>query len=357
MFHEAGHYFAAKRAGMKVTEFFFGFGPRIWSFQRGETEYGAKAFPLGGYVRIIGMNNLEEVDPEDEPRTYRQGTFGNRMVVVLAGVTVNILLAALLFFVAYMGQGRPDGISTTLQEVVVDTPAAEGGLEAGDRLVAIGGQRITDWDEVPDVLENRAGVPTTFIVERDGVEQTIVVTPEERSATDSSGYVGISPEASFESLSIVGAARESVDTLVTGTKGTALALARLVSPSGIGGQVDSISDTPPASGSTEDLERPRSIIGIVDIGGRIVDGNIWALIFLLGAINLALGLFNLIPLLPFDGGHAAIAVYEQTASVVQRRRVRVDFRRLMPVTALVLAFFLILMLSTAFLDLRDIFTR
>ncbi|HEY7107443.1 MAG TPA: site-2 protease family protein, partial [Acidimicrobiia bacterium] len=98
MLHEAGHYWTAKRAGMKVTEFFLGFGPRLWSVQRGETEYGVKALPLGGYVRIIGMSNLEEVDPADEPRTYRQGSYSNRLKVVLAGVTVNLIIAFVLFF-------------------------------------------------------------------------------------------------------------------------------------------------------------------------------------------------------------------------------------------------------------------
>src|SRR5262245_65478357 len=97
MAHEFGHYWTAKRAGMKVTEFFLGFGPRLWSVQRGETEYGVKALPLGGYVRIVGMNNLEEVDPADEPRTFRGGTTRNRLVVILAGVTVNLILAWVLF--------------------------------------------------------------------------------------------------------------------------------------------------------------------------------------------------------------------------------------------------------------------
>src|SRR5882762_9514711 len=99
MFHEAGHYITAKRAGMKVTEFFLGFGPRLWSFRRGETEYGVKALPLGGYVKIIGMTNLEEVDPADEPRTFRQARTRDRMKVVLAGVAVNVVRALVLFYV------------------------------------------------------------------------------------------------------------------------------------------------------------------------------------------------------------------------------------------------------------------
>ena len=93
MLHEFGHYWTAKRSGMKVTEFFVGFGPRLWSFTRGETEYGVKAIPAGGYVRIIGMTNMEEIDPADEPRTFRQGTPGKRLVVILAGVTVNLVIA------------------------------------------------------------------------------------------------------------------------------------------------------------------------------------------------------------------------------------------------------------------------
>src|SRR5207244_11876420 len=98
MLHEWGHYIAAKKSGMKVTEFFLGFGPRVWSFRRGETEYGVKAIPAGGYVRIVGMNNLEEVDPEDEPRTYRQAKFSKRLTVVVAGVSVNLVLAYCLLF-------------------------------------------------------------------------------------------------------------------------------------------------------------------------------------------------------------------------------------------------------------------
>ena len=119
MLHEFGHYWTAKRSGMKVTEFFVGFGPRLWSFTRGETEYGVKAIPAGGYVRIIGMTNLEEVDPADEPRTFRQGTPGKRLTVILAGVTVNLIIAFVLFFVVIAGQGRvSDGPNTTVNQVV-----------------------------------------------------------------------------------------------------------------------------------------------------------------------------------------------------------------------------------------------
>ena len=124
MLHEAGHYFTAKRAGMKVTEFFLGFGPRVWSFRRGETEYGVKAIPAGGYVRIVGMSNLEDVDPDEEPRTFRHGTFGNRLTVILAGVSVNLILAFVLIYAALLGRGLPDTLQAKVDRVLPDSPAA-----------------------------------------------------------------------------------------------------------------------------------------------------------------------------------------------------------------------------------------
>jgi len=363
MLHEAGHFVAARWAGMKSTEFFLGFGPRIWSFKRGETEFGVKALPAGGYVRIIGMSNLEEVEPADEPRTYREGTFGRRMVVVLAGVTVNILLASMLFFVVYAGRGVPDGISTSLREVVPGTPAARAGLEPDDRLVAIDGQAIDDWDDVPVALEDRAGQPTTFVIERDGQRRTLEITPRERSTTDSSGFVGISPDDDYRAVGPLGAARESIATIGRGTAATVGGLVDLFSPSGLSRFSENFTDSTPSGGGSggggrgaATTERPRGIIGIVDIGGEIANGDVWILLELLAVLNLVVALFNLIPLPPFDGGHAAVACYEQVASKLQRRRVRVDYRKLMPVTALVLVVFLTLGLSVMYLDIRDAFS-
>jgi membrane-associated protease RseP (regulator of RpoE activity) len=360
MAHEAGHYVAAKRSGMKVTEFFLGFGPRIWSVQRGETEYGVKAIPAGGYVRIIGMNNLEEVDPDDDGRTYREAAFGKRLVTVLAGVAVNLLIAVVLFFFVFAFRGLPDGASTTLDEVLPHTPAAEADLRPGDRVLSIDGAPIEDWDQVSEVLADRAGERTEFVVERGGELQTIPVTPQERSRTDSSGYVGIAPGESFESLGVIGAARESVTTIGRGTADLGRGLARFFSPSGLSEYSENFTDSGGSgsgNGAVRDPERPRSIIGIVDIGGDLVDGDVWRLLSLLAVINLIVALFNLIPLLPFDGGHAAIACYEQVVSKIKGREVRVDYAKLMPMTAVVLLLFVTLAVSVMFLDLRDIVAR
>jgi membrane-associated protease RseP (regulator of RpoE activity) len=353
MLHECGHYYAAKRSGMKVTEFFLGFGPRVWSFRRGETEYGVKAIPAGGYVRILGMNNLEEVDPEDEPRTYRQATVGKRLWTVLAGVTVNFVLAVFLFYLAIVGQGVA-GTTTTLRQIVDGTPAAEAGLQKGDTIVAVDGRRIESWEDLPDALADKAGVPTEIVYRRDGQTQSITVTPDQRSRTDSTGFLGVSPEQAFEHYGPIPAVGKSVGVMWETVQGTGEGLANLFSPSGVQQYSENFTNAPKA-GSAADQERPRSIIGIVDLGSDLVDGNIWALFGLLGAINLIVGLFNLIPLLPFDGGHAAVAAYEGIASKVQGKRVMVDYQKLIPVSALVLVIFLTLGVSAMVLDVRGLF--
>jgi membrane-associated protease RseP (regulator of RpoE activity) len=359
MLHEAGHYFTAKRAGMKVTEFFLGFGPRVWSFRRGETEYGVKAIPAGGYVRIVGMSNLEDIDPDEEPRTFRHGSFGNRLTVILAGVSVNLILAFVLIYAAVLGRGLPDTLEAKVERVLPDTPAAAAGVQDGDRIVSIDGHRLDVDRDIGDALSDRVGQPTTIVVERDGGTTTLTAVPEPRNNSDNSGIIGVSVSqsvASYETFNPIQGVTESFSTMGQMTRDTAAGIGRLFSPSGIENYSKNFTGDAPKQGSPASNDRPRSIIGIVDIGGELVGGNVWSLLFLLGAINLIVALFNLIPLLPFDGGHAAVVIYEQVASKIRGRVVRVDFRKLVPVTALVLVVFLTLGLSAMFLDLRQIFT-
>lgn len=359
MLHEAGHYFTAKRAGMKVTEFFLGFGPRVWSFRRGETEYGVKAIPAGGYVRIVGMSNLEDVDPDEEPRTFRHGTFGNRLTVILAGVSVNLILAFVLIYAALLGRGLPDTLQAKVDRVLPDSPAAAAGVQAGDRIVSIDGQRLDVDRDIAGALSDRVGQPTTLVVERNGVPTTLTAVPRERSSSDKSGIIGVSVSqsvATYQTFNPIDGVTQSFSTMGQMTRDTAAGIGRLFSPSGIENYSKNFTGDAPKQGSPASNDRPRSIIGIVDIGGELVGGNVWSLLFLLGAINLIVALFNLLPLLPFDGGHAAVVIYEQVASKIRGRVVRVDFRKLVPVTALVLVVFLTLGLSAMFLDLRQIFT-
>jgi membrane-associated protease RseP (regulator of RpoE activity) len=351
MLHEAGHLIAARRAGMKASEFFVGFGPRLWSFKRGETEYGVKAIPAGGYVRILGMSNLEEVDPADEPRTFRRGSTKNRLVVVLAGVTVNLIIAFLLFFIVIAGQGRvADGPSTTVSSVTPKSAAAAAGLREGDRVVAVDGRQIDGWEQLKAAIESRGGEETTFLVVREGLRIPITATPREQGGQ---GFLGVAPRTQFRDVGVFEAVPESFRSIGDITVGTAEGIGRIFSPDGVEEYSKNFTSNAPKAGTPEADARPRSLIGIVDEGSQIIDGNVWALLWLLGGISLVLALFNVLPLLPFDGGHAAVVIYEWAASKVKRREVRVDFRKLMPVTAVVLAVFLTLGLSAMFLDIRQ----
>jgi membrane-associated protease RseP (regulator of RpoE activity) len=351
MLHEAGHLIMAKRAGMKATEFFVGFGPRIWSFRKGETEYGIKAIPAGGYVRILGMSNVEETDPEDEPRLYRNASTANKLKTILAGVTVNLLIAYFLFFIVIVGNGEFK-TGHSLSEIQPKSAAALAGLKAGDKVVSINGHRITNWDALGENVRPNAGKPVTIVVERNGQPLRITATPKNVLGE---GKLGVYPNTVRQTYSVFEAVPQSFNWMGRATAATVGGLAKVFSPSGVEQYGKTVSN-PNSKGALSNEERPRSIVGIVADGGDIVGGSVWVLLVLLATINLFLALFNLIPLLPFDGGHAAVAIYESIASKVKGRKVTVDYRRLMPITAAVLVVVLALGLSTMYLDIRQIVT-
>jgi membrane-associated protease RseP (regulator of RpoE activity) len=348
MLHEAGHCVMAKRAGMKVTEFFVGFGPRIWSFRSGETEYGVKAIPFGGYVRIIGMSNLEEVDPADEPRTYRAGTTANKLKVILAGVTVNLILAVLLLFavVAFSGIPAP---TTSVSRLSEGSAAVDAGIKAGDRIVAVDGTAIETWDDLGEAVRPRGGEDLVVTVERKGEQIDLTVTPD---TVQGEGKLGVYSEIGRETFTPLEAVPQTFVTMWDATSANVRALGDLFSPAGVERYGKTVGN-PDAKGAYTDEERPRSILGIVADGGDIVGGSIWVLFALLAMVNIFLAFVNLIPLPPFDGGHAAVAVYEAIASRIRGQKVRVDYRKLMPVAGAVLVVFLALGLSAMYLDVRS----
>lgn len=353
MLHELGHYLVAKRSGMKVTEFFVGFGPRLWSFHRGETEYGVKAIPAGGYVRIIGMTNMEEVEPADEARTFRQATPGKRLATILAGVTVNLVIAFLLFFVVIAGQGQvADGASSKVDAIVADSPARAAGLHHGDQIVAIGNTRITDGDQLRSIVSASDGRPLDVTVLRHGVETPVTITPEKSGGSYKLGvYLG----TRVRDVTVLEAVPESFKTMGNVFTGFTHILGDRLSPSGVSNQAQqTVSASVPAAHSQENLNRPMSLIGIVDTGSDLVGGNLWLIALLLGQISFILAVFNLLPILPFDGGHAAVVIYEWIASKVKHHRVFVDYRKLIPVSVVLLIPILFLGLSSMVLDIRQL---
>ena len=196
--HELGHFLTAKWAGMKVTEFFIGFGPRIWSFQRGETEYGLKAIPAGAYVKIIGMNNLDEFDEADADRTYMSKPFWRRISVAVAGSTMHFLLALACLFVAFAGAGVAGGSITDPQWVVApgiseDSPASRAGVRTGDQIVSIDDQRITDFDSFTEYVRERPGQTVDVVVERadERLDLQVTLADEHPTTGEQVGFFGI----------------------------------------------------------------------------------------------------------------------------------------------------------------------
>ena len=242
-----------------------------------------------------------------------------------------------------------------MSTVVGHSAASGAGFKNGDRIVTVDGQPTPNWTTLTKAIQSRAEQPTSFTVVRDGQPVSLEATPTRQNGK---GFLGVGPGTAYRSVGILGAVPQTFRSMGDIATGTAGAFGHLFSPAGVSSYAKnftSSSSSTASSGSAAAQDRPVSIIGIVTQGSSIVNGNLWALLWLLGAISLILALFNLLPVLPFDGGHAVVVVYEWVASKIRGREVRVDFRKLMPVTAVVLVLILTLSLSAVFLDVRQAF--
>ena len=347
--HEFGHFLAAKAVGIKATEFFFGFGPRIWSFRRGETEYGLKLLPLGGYVKVVGMNPLEEIDPADAGRTYREKAFWKKSVVVLAGVGMNFLIAYLMFFGVLLSEGISD-LSTSIDEVVATfddgqpTPAALAGLRKGDRVVAVDGEPTPDWPAVSAALSSRPGETIQLTIERGGVEEAVTVTLASRvnpATGETAGFLGVAPGIIERDVGVFEAVGQAGRQLGFAVSSTFEVLGRIVHPDTLvrlAGALVGNTDVP------DDI-RPVSPIGVINIGSQVDDLGIVPFLILLASVNVMLATLNVLPLYPLDGGHFAVALYEKLTGRP------VNIRVLAPVAALVIVLFGFLGLVGIILDI------
>jgi regulator of sigma E protease len=302
--HEAGHFVAAKATGMRVEKFFLFFGPKLFSVRRGETEYGVAAIPLGGYVKITGMTAEEDVPPEAVDRSYCRQPVWKRIVVIGAGPAVNIVLGfAILFGVALTNASVP---TQSVKEVVPKTPAA-GLLKPGDKILAVDGHRYSGLDSSAriDRFHDEIGThrcageqkdgcnaltPVTLTIERDGRVKNVSADPQ-YSAAEKQALVGFSFDSRPVSISV----------------GTALSRA-----GNFGWLI--VTETSKRFARIFDSKERKEISGIVgvsDVGHQTVQLGATAALTFLAVISLSLGLINLFPFLPLDGGHIFWSLVEK----------------------------------------------
>ncbi|HEY8019132.1 MAG TPA: RIP metalloprotease [Actinomycetota bacterium] len=346
--HELAHFGVARHYGMKVTEYFIGFGPRIWSTRRGELEWGVKALPIGGYVKIAGMNPYEEIAPEDVDRTYGAKPAYQRALTIFAGPGSHFVVAAILFSLTFFFFGNFRSTVPVVGRVEPSlngstSPAADAGMQPGDVIVGIGDVRDPTQEQMRDLVtaavKNDPGSPVAVTVERDGQEIVLEIVPELDTIEGvKMGRVGI----------VLGTERIGlVPSVVAGVKEVGFAIeesigqvGRVFGPQGIGRIVTLLTSDAP-----RDQQDATSVVGISQqVGATSSRGDWGTVLYFFAFVTVFIGLINLVPLPPFDGGHLAVVAYEK---VMHRA---VDMRKLIPVSAAVIAFFVIFVSATMFLD-------
>ena len=373
MLHELGHFATAKWSHMKVTEFFVGFGPRLWSVRRGETEYGIKAVPAGGYVKIPGMTNLEEIDPEDEARTYRQKPFRNRILVASAGSIMHFLIAFLLAWSAILYFGTPSPSAVRVAGFVSfaghePNPAQAAGLRTGDVITGVNGHSLTDPSQLSTAIRASAGRPIHLLVERGGRTLSLTVVPAVghtlsgggealgpgTGSIGSHGIIGIQQASAFTSEGPVRALGSAAIGVARVTSASVTGLAHVFSPHGLSSLFDQVTNSKAAvqaAANPATADRPTSILGAGRVAVQAERQGMLYLIEVLIALNIAFALLNMLPMLPLDGGHVAIALYERVRTRRGRPYYRADAAKLLPVVYAFMAVLLVIVGSAVFLDI------
>ena len=360
--HEWGHFTAARYYGMKVRRFFVGFGPEVFSFQRGETVYGLKAIPLGGFCDIVGMTNQDEVDPEDEPRAMRNKPWWQRIIVLLGGIIMNLLIALIILYGLAVTSGLPNQNPDTtavvgevgcvaprqldaknLAPCTGSGPAAAGGVKSGDRIVGVDSTSLQSFEQLREYVKTRPNQTITLHVERGDQKLDLSVAVESASRLDETGRehtvgaIGVTSKpvelfVSYGPVTAIGATAGFAGSLVTAT------LDGLASfPAKLPGVVASI------FGAEREADGPISVVGASHVGGVLAEHSAWPMFFLLlASLNFFLAFFNLVPLPPLDGGHIAVVLYERVRDFVRKLRGLapmgpVNYDKLIPLTVAVAA--------------------
>ncbi len=347
--HEMGHFMTAKWSGMKVTQFYMGFGPRLWNTVHNGIEYGVRLLPLGAYVRIVGMNNLDDCDPADESRSYRAQSYPKRMLVITAGSLMHVVIALSLLFGVYAFAGRyaESGSVKVVESPLSQSPAEVAGVLADDIVLSFDGVQTQTRTELVDaIVSHQPGDVVDVIVSRQGRAFTLTATLGTNPADPSVAFFGVSSwSRDYVQLNPLAALRYSVSdgawTAVLSVRGVFTVL----NPRNIFNSVTSTVADP--------ATRPSTVVGASQLGGEIGrQEGIKGILMVLAGVNIFIGIFNMFPLLPFDGGHAAIATYERLRS--RRNRVyRADVGKMVPVATAVVGLLILLMFAGLYLDITQ----
>ncbi|WP_273732282.1 M50 family metallopeptidase [Mycolicibacterium septicum] len=378
--HECGHMWVARATGMKVRRYFVGFGPTLWSTRRpnelGETEYGIKAIPLGGFCDIAGMTSVDEIAPEDRPYAMYKQKVWKRVAVLFAGPAMNFVIGLVLLYAIAIMWGLPNITQPTtaivgetgcvaaqlsldkMDECTGPGPAALAGIRSGDEIVKVGDTKVSDFSQMAAAVRKLDG-PVNIELKRDGQTITTVVdvtqtkrfTSADAKTPATVGAIGVSavkvaPPTPYNPIAAVPATISFTGDMVVEL---GKSLAKI--PTKIGALVQAI------GGGERDKETPISVVGASIIGGETVEAGLWvAFWFFLAQLNFVLGAINLVPLLPFDGGHIAVATYEKIRNMIRAARGKVaagpvNYLKLMPATYVVLVVVLGYTLLTVTADL------
>lgn len=353
MVHEAGHYLTAKKFHMKVTEFFLGFGRKIWSVTRGETEFGIKAIPAGGYCRIVGMSTREALSEEDQPRAFVRASAPKRLIVLGAGSFNHFLLGFLLIFVLFVGVGTTV-VTPVIAEVVPclttaptcspsdpASPAFVAGMKAGDRIIGINGISVDQWSTSVKAIRSSAGKPITIKVLRGSEALEFTVTPHGALRDGKTvGVIGLINKLGTETLNPYRAAVNAgklTKELFTSSVTSLLSLPSKI-PALIGQTF---------GGKPRDATSLVGVVGVARVSAQTasdknlsVRERIATFLLIISSLNIFVGIFNLLPILPLDGGHMALAIVDGARFGRARRKNLpqpnpIDVEKLTPITIVV----------------------
>ena len=356
MVHEFGHYITARKFNFQVTEFFLGFGKRLWSYRRGETEFGIKAIPAGGYCKISGMTPDDVMTPGQESRAFYSARSSKKLIVLGAGSFLHFVLGFFLLFTLLAGVGV-NAVSPVIKEVIPDSAALASGFRAGDEITSINGQEITDWSTGFELIRSSNGAQMRFTVDRQGQEVSLVATPRLTDIGGEERYLlGIINEIQAKRVNVFTAGKDALtitkNMTVESVKSLALLPAKIPE---LWGQT--------FSGEERDINGLVGVVGVARVSGENLasGGDSWSqrigtFLLIIASLNIFVGIFNLLPILPLDGGHMAVAIADEIRALVARLRGRprpapINVQVLTPITAVVVV---ILIALTLLLLVADI---